>query len=126
MQHLRVSRYLLLAVAVPAIALAFAGCGKSDHSAPPTRAPGVLSFVVRVSDNVFTPANLTVPPGTSITWEWSGSNKHSLVGTFADLDVRSPEHQGHGDFSLTIGSSGTWHYHCGVHGNAMSGTITVN
>lgn len=104
----------------------FAGaCGSKTTTAPAAVSPGSLSFVIRVTDNVFTPKNLTVPSGTSVTWEWSGKNKHSVVGNFGSQAVHSPTHQGSGELSLTFHTIGAWHYECGVYGQAMSGNITV-
>ena len=114
---------LLLAAGFLAGAVLAGACG--GGGAPPAVSPGNLSFVIRVSDNVFTPANLTVPPGTSVTWEWSGKNRHSVVGKFGSQDVHSPTHQGSGELSLTFHTIGAWHYQCGVHGQAMSGNVTV-
>lgn len=116
----------LAAVTGLAAAALFVGaCSGGGASAPAAVSPGSLSFVIRVSDNVFTPRNLTVPSGTSVTWEWSGKNKHSVVGNFGSQDVHSPTHQGSGELTLTFHTIGAWHYECGVYGQAMSGNVTV-
>ena len=109
-----------------ACATLLAACGADGTSTSTPAGPAGLTFVVRVTDNAFTPQHLTVPTGTSVTWEWSGKNEHSVVGAFGAGDVQSPRHRGSGQFALTMGVSGTYFYHCGVHGNAMSGTVTVN
>ncbi|MBN9492903.1 cupredoxin domain-containing protein [bacterium] len=125
MHRIRRRRRDWLVAAVAAAALLVGACGGGSHT-PAAVSPGNLSFVVRVSDNVFTPKALTVPSGTSVTWVWSGKNKHSVVGTFGSQDVHSPTHQGSGELSVTLHTPGTWEYECGVHGKAMSASITVN
>lgn len=100
------------------------GCSRS--ATPRQTAAPPLSFVIQISDNRFTPSSLTVPHGTSVTWDWSGKNEHSVVGRFGSQEVSSPKHRGSGTLTLTVSDVGTWHYECGVHGAAMQGTITVN
>jgi plastocyanin len=120
------SRTSLVVAPLIVMVLFAAACGGRDDSQPTSVQPGGLSFVIQVSDNTFTPSTLTVPSGTSVTWQWSGKNEHSVVGNFGAGQVSSPEHKGRGEFSLALHAIGTWHYHCGVHGQAMSGTIVVN
>ena len=103
-----------------------AGCGRGASSPTPSaRDGGPLAFAVTISDNKFTPSTLTVPPGTTVVWEWTGKNQHSVVGTFDSTAVDSGTHQGSGTFSFTFTTAGTYNYHCGVHGPAMSGKIVV-
>ena len=79
---------------------------------------------ISVGDNVFDPDEETVPVGTEVTWQWAGSNPHSVVGTFNGEDVES-ETQTSGTFEFTFDAAGTFEYQCGVHGAAMSGEIVV-
>jgi plastocyanin len=79
---------------------------------------------ISVGDNVFDPDEETVPVGTEVTWQWAGSNPHSVVGTFNGEDVES-ETQTSGTFEFTFDSAGTFEYQCGVHGAAMAGRIEV-
>jgi len=80
---------------------------------------------VQVVDNAFTPANLTVDAGTEVTWTWSGSFPHSVVGTFAGEDVQSETLTGSGTFTFTFDEAGEFDYVCGVHGADMSGKVIV-
>lgn len=80
---------------------------------------------VSIVDNSFSPGTLAVTKGTKVTWTWSGNNPHSVVGKTADgKDVKSPT-QSSGTFEFTFDVPGTFQYQCGVHGAAMTGTITV-
>ena len=80
---------------------------------------------VAVADNSFTPSSLTIATGGTVTWEWSGEFPHSVVGEFAGEPVASETLTGTGTFSFTFEEAGTFSYQCGVHGDAMSGTVVV-
>ena len=66
-----------------------------------------------------------IPAGANVTWNWTGSNPHQVVGSFNGQEVSSPKLTGTGVFLFNFASSGVFEYHCGVHGDAMNGTITV-
>jgi plastocyanin len=68
---------------------------------------------------------VTVAVADNVTWEWSGEFPHSVVGEFAGETVESDQMTGTGTFSYTFEEAGTFEYQCGVHGEAMSGTVTV-
>ncbi|MEX0784363.1 MAG: cupredoxin domain-containing protein [Dehalococcoidia bacterium] len=87
-----------------------------------TAQPGATT--IRVEDNAFAPESRTVTVGSEVTWQWAGSNPHSVVGTFAGAAVNSPQ-QTTGTFKFTFASAGTFSYICGVHGQSMSGQIVV-
>lgn len=77
---------------------------------------------VTVSNNVFEPNVLAIAQGTRVTWSWAeGSSSHTV--TFDD-GVTSDKMTS-GTFSRTFNATGTFPYHCKVHGQSMSGTITV-
>lgn len=80
---------------------------------------------VTVGDNKFSPANLQVPVGANVTWEWTGNNPHSVVGTFDGKEIQSPRLTGTGVYVEAFQKAGLFEYHCGVHGAAMSGKITI-
>jgi plastocyanin len=81
------------------------------------------SATVSVDDNVFTPAAVTIDVGGTVTWNWTGSNPHTVT---ADDDSFSSPQQTSGSFSQTFNTPGTFGYFCEVHGQSMSGTVTVN
>ena len=100
--------------------------GESSTSAPTSAsgAPANLTKVT-VSDNQFSPLSLQVPVGSNVTWEWSGSNPHSVKGTFDGKEIQSPTLTGTGVYLEAFQKAGTFSYECGVHGAAMKGTIVV-
>ncbi|MEO6398292.1 MAG: plastocyanin/azurin family copper-binding protein, partial [Tepidiformaceae bacterium] len=87
--------------------------------------PGRSLIAVRVEDNAFSPPNLTVPAGATVTWGWSGKNAHSVVAAWQGAAVQSKQFTGSGAFDFRFDAAGTFEYQCGVHGAAMAGKITV-
>lgn len=77
---------------------------------------------VAVSDNAFSPTSLTVKSGTTVVWEWSGANPHSiLLGGQSSGDKTAT-----GSYERSFDTPGsTINYQCGVHGAAMAGKIVV-
>jgi plastocyanin len=121
--------------------LAVAGCGGSTTSpsnnnnsggtTPPPQSGPSTSNAITIGNDWFDPSSTTVPVGTKVTWTWDtcGSDgyggqtcvSHSIV--FDDGQTAPPQTQG--TYARTFATAGTFKYHCGVHGAAMSGTIVV-
>jgi plastocyanin len=98
-----------------------AGCG--GYSSPSSPSTGG-SNTVTVGNNLFSPADLSVAPGTTVTWEWAADAVDHNV-TFDDGE-HSPT-QSSGTFPRTFAAAGTFPYHCTIHGAAvMHGTVTVS
>lgn len=110
-------------------------------STPTTPSPATPSTpaapsTVTVENNAFTPATLTVAPGSTVTWTWDtcttgydpygGSTStcvdHSVVW---DAGGTSSPTQSQGTYSRTFSTAGTYNYHCAIHGTAMSGKVVV-
>jgi plastocyanin len=81
------------------------------------------SRVVTVGNNYFSPAAITVPRGTTVTWQWApDASSHSV--TFDDGESSAVRDAG--SFSRTFDFTGTYTYYCTVHGRAvMSGAVEV-
>lgn len=76
---------------------------------------------VAVGDNIFTPANILVAVGTTVTWTWSPNvSAHNV--TFGD-GAKSPD-QASGTFTRTFSTAGTFNYSCTLH-SGMSGSVKV-
>jgi plastocyanin len=87
---------------------------------PPPALPQPSGAMVHILDNSFTPATLTVPVGTTVTWMQMGSVKHTVTSTNFDSGILSPG----ATFSYTFASPGTYSYRCELH-SGMGGTIIV-
>ncbi len=118
----------LMALAAGITACGGGGSSSANANSPtqaaaqkPTATPPPQAKVM-IADNSFTPAELTIPAGTNVVWEWSGKNPHAvLIGGRA-----SDTMTGSGKFEKLFSTPGTtFPYQCAIHGAAMSGKIIV-
>ena len=89
--------------------------------APAAGAQG-QTMTVSIEDFFFSPANMTVAPGTTVTWVNNGQAPHTSTADDGTWD--SGTLQPGKSFSFTFNQAGTYTYHCTIHPN-MTGTITV-
>ena len=110
--------FMLLAGAVTA---ALAAC--SDYTGPddPGTPPSATASV-SVQDDQYVRSAVSVLVGGTVTWTWQGGNQHNV--TFSGGAPASAT-QITGTFNRTFATAGTFTYNCTVHGQAMSGTVTV-
>lgn len=135
----RLLRNLSLAAVVGVAAATGAACGGGANSPAPSannvaanstpantaggRASGrVESAQVEMSDDVFKPAQLTVPVGTKVTWVNHGTKAHTVVGNDKLFDSGLVDVNG--QFSYTYTVPGNYPYHCAPHPK-MIGMIVV-
>ena len=83
---------------------------------------------ITVGDDFYNPGSPTIAAGTFVVWTWAGMHFHNIVwDTSPTLVQSSGTPKTSGTFTLRLTQSGTYTYHCEVHGAIlMSGTITVN
>ena len=82
---------------------------------------------VRMEDNFFDQANITVEPGTTVTWVQSGDNPHTTTSYDGLWDSGMIEGGTDGTFSFTFEEPGTYDYFCIPHeALGMVGTVTVS
>lgn len=87
------------------------------------RADGhATNHTVVIKDFAFTPANLTIKAGDTVTWVNQDSAQHSAwdLNDAFDTGLLATGQSA----SLTFASAGTFSYRCRPHGN-MRGTITI-
>jgi plastocyanin len=95
-----------------------------------TPTPSGTIHDVTISNFVFTPPTLTIAPGDSVRWTWSGGT-HSTTsgpcpgGVCMDDGNWDSMIKSSGTFTHSFPAAGTFPYHCDVHGAMMQGTITV-
>jgi len=82
---------------------------------------------VSIEDDFYTPANISVPKGTTVVWTWNGSANHSVTSGPANAPDGLFDSGIHntGTFSFTFNNTGTFPYFCQVHGAMMTGSVTV-
>ena len=113
---MRLSRHLTaLALAVPFVLL--------------PAAPAAAACTVSVTLPNYEPASLTVAPGTTVTWCWTGDN-HSVTGNGGGFDshpactAQATASCGQTGYQVSRQISATFAYHCKVH-SGMQGQIVV-
>jgi plastocyanin len=81
---------------------------------------------VSMEDNFFDQANITVAPGTTVTWVQNGANPHTTTSYDGLWDSGMIEGGSNGTFSFTFEDPGTYDYFCIPHESlGMVGTVTV-
>jgi plastocyanin len=129
----------LAALAVITIAGLLAGlsCGTSTAPAPggnltvkptepggtpgPDYTPGQTAEVT-IENFAYSPATLTVSPGTTVTWTNKDSVPHTVTSRTSVFDS-GPFSKGQ-TFSYTFGQKGSYEYYCTIH-PYMVGTVNV-
>jgi plastocyanin len=77
---------------------------------------------IRIDNFTFTPAELSVPVGTTVTWVNGDDIPHTVVAV--DKSFRSKALDTGDSYSQTLSTPGTVAYFCGLHPH-MTGRITV-
>ena len=77
---------------------------------------------VAISGSSFSPANLTVAVGDTVTWTNSDQISHTATADGGSFDTGSLSNTESG--TVTFSTAGSFPYHCSIHPN-MTGTITV-
>lgn len=94
-------------------------------SAPLAWAQG-REVTVTMRDNFFEPANVTVEPGTTVTWVQEGNNPHTTTSYDGLWDSGMIAGGSGESFSFTFEEPGTYDYFCRPHEQlGMVGTVTV-
>ncbi len=93
--------------------------------APAALAQG-QTVTVSMEDNYFDQPNITVEPGTTVTWVHNGQNPHTTTSYDGLWDSGIIEGGSGGTFSFTFEEPGTYGYYCIPHeAQGMTGTVTV-
>lgn len=113
------------------MAALLAGCGSDETTPSRTDTPVTGSpqnveatVTVRVEDDAFSPAELTITAGDTVAWHFDGDIPHGIQG-IGDraMGLNSPLFEV-GDWSYTFTSPGEYRYLCPIHPD-MRGTIIV-
>lgn len=125
-------RFLTLAMAASIAAAACGGSGDGGTTTSPGNGnpPGggnnpppapAQTNQVSIGDDFFSPANIQVPVGTTVTWTWSSSPTLHNV-TFAD-GTNSGDKSSSATYTKTFSTAGTFSYLCTLHN--MVGSVLV-
>jgi plastocyanin len=101
------------------VGLGIVSCGKSSSyntNMPPS------ANSVSIINMSFSPATITVAPGTTVTWTNNDGMTHTV--TADDISFDSGNITTGSKFSRVFSTVGSYSYHCTIHPN-MKGTIIV-
>lgn len=107
-------------ILVTVLGLALGACDSESGGSSTTGGDGEEN--VEMADLAFNPDSLTVPVGTTVTWENTDSLPHTST---SEDEVWDSGTLNTGDqFSFTFEEDGTFAYVCEIH-PSMTGTIVV-
>ncbi len=96
-------------------------------AAAPAWAQQGQNVPVTMDDNHFEEADITVEPGTTVTWVQGGNNPHTTTSYDGLWDSGIIPGGSGGSFSYTFNEPGTYTYYCKPHENqGMVGSVTVS
>jgi plastocyanin len=114
---------LTLAAALLALLFFVAACGGGGTSSSSSSQPATGGAAqISMKNIAFTPADVTVKVGQTVTWTNDDAAQHDVVandGTFKSDLLGTGQ-----TFSFTFTKAGTFAYYCAVHPQ-MKGTVTV-
>jgi plastocyanin len=123
------ARSLLLSACLVLLILAVAVAGCTTNSAPAasTTAPAAAggTDAIAISNFAFSPATLTVKPGTTVTWTNQDGVAHTIASDAGSPVAFTSDSLANGaSYRFTFTQPGTYAYHCSIH-PSMKGTIVV-
>ncbi|MDO8490527.1 MAG: cupredoxin family copper-binding protein [Dehalococcoidia bacterium] len=118
---------LLAVVALVSALLLVSACSYGNSNPTPaggtaTPAKTATGNSVTISNFAFSPASISVPVGTTVTWTNKDSEAHTVAsdsGVFNSGNLSTNK-----SFSYTFATAGVFPYHCSLH-TYMKGTVTV-
>jgi plastocyanin len=118
-------RTITICLTVAALGAGVTACGgySSDEPAAAAKAPTAGGTAVSVQDNSFTPADLEVAVGDTVTFTNEGAIAHTVTAT-SGADFDSGSLAPGATFNFTASKAGTVTYVCTFH-SGMQGTIKV-
>ena len=117
-------RHRLSAVALILVAsVALVAYGTTAGTPSSAAAAGSIQNAVTISNFAFTPATITVPVGTKVTWTNQDSTDHTVT---SDDGLFDSGHIATGaTFSFTFTTAGTFPYHCSIHTSMTTKVIVT-
>ncbi|MBS0561266.1 MAG: cupredoxin family copper-binding protein [Proteobacteria bacterium] len=79
---------------------------------------------VTIDNFAFTPAEITVSPGTTVTWLNRDDIPHTVTDAAEPRAFKSPPLDTNDSFRHAFTTPGTYHYFCSLHPH-MQGTVVV-
>jgi len=102
--------------------LIFWSCSKTGGGYGNNGGGGNTSNKISMKNSIFSPSNLTVTTGGTITWTNDDNMVHTVTAN--DASFNSGDIQPGGSYSRTFNATGVIGYYC-MHHSGMTGTVTV-
>lgn len=115
------TRFLTFLAALIILILLNLSCGKGDSS---TGGGSSITASVSILAMSYSPSTLTVKTGTIVTWTNNGGSAHTVTADNGTT-FSSPNLSVGNTFVFTTVATGTFPYHCLIHGVEMAGTLVV-
>lgn len=115
---MKIKKYMLICMALILVLGAFSGCGSSNTAQTPD--PAATGNTVIMQDHTFTPAEITIKKGETVTWTNKDSAKHDVTSDTFKSDLLAQDQS----FEQTFNDVGTFEYSCTPH-PYMKGKIIV-
>jgi plastocyanin len=98
----------------------------SSDSSTTEQAPAnaVATTSVKIKDMAFSPADITVKVGDTVTWTNNDSMAHTITETDGQTGPKSSTIDPGKSFVFTYDHAGTYKYDCSIH-PSMTGSVTV-
>ena len=81
---------------------------------------------VDIKNFQFTPSNVAVSVGDTVKFTNKDADQHSVIWDTSGSPANSPVLNQNQSASMVMPNTGTFNYHCGVHGPSMNGSVTVS
>ena len=91
---------------------------------PPPSAPPGSTDTVTTPNSTFSPADVTIPTGGTVTWQFSGTRHNVVFQGTAPSGGNIPDQEPGATVSRTFAAPGTYSYFCARH-SGMTGRVTV-
>ena len=85
----------------------------------------LMAAQIKMKSLGYDPKHLEISTGESVTWKNTALTDHSVVSEGSPAFETGIVAPGKESKPVTFDKEGEYHYHCGIHGKTMNGTITV-
>jgi len=103
-------------------------CKKDSNPTGPGGGGGAadvtITIVGNLGSNSYSPSPDTVTVGQTVAWHNSDSSIHTATSNTALFDTHNIA-PGGTSAKITMGTQGSFPYHCAIHGLTMAGTLVV-
>ncbi len=114
------SKSAAMSILLAVLSLSLIACGGDESDTTSGRTGDAA--LVNIDDFMFTPEDLSVEVGATVTWRNVQGTPHTVTADFDEFD--SAQLPQDAEFSQTFGMAGTFRYHCTIH-PTMAGSVTV-